>query len=334
MPIFRPGRAVREARRLIMSRDALAHARKGDLRGFAVSRFAAGEPAQVSASLRQVTYRLSDPSVGRDGHRIFANAWQLDNYGRNPVFLWAHDASQPPIGRMVDIGTVGDTLRGTVQYADRDAYPFAGTIFDLVKGGYINAVSTSWMPLDWKYSTDKSRQGGIDFTRVDLLEVSQVPVPALPSALAEGRARGIDTRPIYDWAERLLDAGGSPVISRQGLEALRRAAMPLTSLNALVRERHAAAAREPRFDLSTEAGRIAHARHARARHDADMARLDAEPPDTPRAHAERIAWARARKERLAWELAFEMPTDTVEQRRAAAAELRRLHDADIRKQGC
>jgi HK97 family phage prohead protease len=301
---------------LITSRDAYAHARKGDLLGVAVSRFAAGEPAAVSSSLRQVTYRLSDTSVGRDGHRIFANAWQLGNYLRNPVFLWAHDASQPPIGRMVDIRVTGDTLTGTVQYAERDASPFADSVFQLVKGGFISAVSTSWLPLEWKFSADKGRQGGIDFTKVDLLEVSQVPVPALPSALAEGRARGIDTNPIYRWAEGLLDGGGSTIIPRTDLEALRRAAkMPLGE-------------RTRAFDLNTRAGRIAEARYLREKGAHDMARLAAQSPD--RTRTQRIAVAASLKERYAWDDALAMPTDTVEQRRRAAAELRRLQKSSSR----
>ena len=177
---------------------------------------------------RIVTYVFSDDSVARDGHTIASNGWALAPFRKNPVFLFAHDANQPPIGRVLEVGTVGGKLRGAVEYLDRDVYPFADTIFQMVKRGYLNAVSVSWLPLEWKFSQDKSRMGGIDFLKQELLEVSQVPVPALSSALAEARAAGLDTSPMVEWAERMLDGGGKVLVPRDELENLRRnAKMPV-----------------------------------------------------------------------------------------------------------
>src|SRR5581483_9094580 len=105
-----------------------------------------GAPVDLAnSSGRLISYVLSDTSVGRDQHVIAANAWQLDNFLRNPVMPWAHDTSQPPIAKWIDVGTRGSRLIGTAEYADRDTYPFADTIFRLVKGGFLNAVSTGWI---------------------------------------------------------------------------------------------------------------------------------------------------------------------------------------------
>lgn len=183
-----------------------------------------GAPDLANSNGRLISYVFSDPSVARDDHVIAANAWDLSNFLRNPVFLWAHDSDSPPIGRVVDIGTLGGQLRGTVEYVERDIYPFADTIFQLTKAGYINATSTSWLPIEYRFSTDKARPGGIDFSKVDLLEISQVPVPALPTALVTARARGIDTGPIFEWAERMLDASTLAVLPRTELELLRKEA--------------------------------------------------------------------------------------------------------------
>jgi phage head maturation protease len=178
-----------------------------------------------SNSSRTVRYVFSDPSVGRDGHTIAANAWVLDNYRRNPVFLFPHDATQAPIGRVVEIGTVGNRLMGTVEYADAETYPFADTIYRLVKGGYLNAVSVSWNPITWKYSTDKNRpSGSIDFLRTELLEVANVPLPSAPLALAVARSSGVDTGPLSRWAERALSHGEELAIDRTTLAAIARAA--------------------------------------------------------------------------------------------------------------
>lgn len=176
----------------------------------------------ANSSGRLISYVLSDTSVGRDNHIVAATAWQLDNFLRNPVMPWAHDTSQPTIAKWVDIGPRGNQLIGTAEYADYDTYPFADTIFRLVKGRFLNAVSTSWIPLEWKFTTDRSRPGGCDFSKVDLLECSQVPVPALPTALAMARAQGIDTTPLLAWAERMLDGGALAVLPRKELEQLRR----------------------------------------------------------------------------------------------------------------
>lgn len=172
---------------------------------------------------RLVSYVFSDTSVGRDNHVIAADAWQLTNYLRNPVFLWAHDREQPPIGKIVDISTQGSRLVGTVEYADVEANPFADTIFRLVKAGMINATSTSWKSIEYKFTTDRSRPGGIDYTKVDLLEISQVPVPALPTALVTARAYGIDTKPFVAWAESALDRGNT-LVPKGELEMIYRGA--------------------------------------------------------------------------------------------------------------
>ncbi|MGJ5163173.1 HK97 family phage prohead protease [Bradyrhizobium sp. HKCCYLR1051] len=189
---------------------------------------AAATPDLANSSGRIICYIFSTPEVARDGHTI--RAWDLANYLTNPVFLWAHDSGDLPIGRVIEIEDRQGLLTGAVEYADAELNPFADTVFRLVKANYLNATSVSWDPLKWKFSTDKARPGGIDFELVDLLEISQVPVPALPGALATARAQGIDTGPIFQWAEKVLDGGGMLIVPRDELEQLRRAAkMPTRS---------------------------------------------------------------------------------------------------------
>lgn len=169
---------------------------------------------------RIVRYSFSDPSIARDGNTIAPDAWVLAPFMLNPVFLWAHSHDDLPIGRVVDIETIGQILKGNVEYAE---HPFAEAVYRMVTGGFINATSVGFIPLKWKYPAEKTRFG-VDFTSVELLEISQVPVPALPTALVDARSAGIDTRPIVEWAERILDSGDTIVIPRTELEALRRAA--------------------------------------------------------------------------------------------------------------
>lgn len=188
---------------------------------------AGGAADLANSNGRIVRYVFSTPSVARDGHTI--QGWDVASFLTNPVFLWAHDADDLPIGKVVDLDAGPTGLRGGVQYATADENPFADTVYRLVQGGYLNATSVSWLPIQWSFSKDKSRPGGIDFKLAELLEISQVPVPAQPEALATARAAGIDTGPLYRWAEKVLDTGGMMLVPRDELEQLRREAkMPTT----------------------------------------------------------------------------------------------------------
>ena len=182
-----------------------------------------GQPLAFDAPLedRCIRYVFSDPSVGRDMHRIQSGAWDTENFEKNPVFLWAHQDDGLPIGRVENLATEGSRLVGQVRYADHD---LAETCYRMVKGGFLNATSTNWLPRKWQAANDRSRPGGVDFTDVELLEISQVPVPALPTALVTARKSGIDTRPLVAWAERLLDSNNFAILPRNELMALRKSA--------------------------------------------------------------------------------------------------------------
>jgi len=185
---------------------------------------ATAEKPQADDNGRVIRYEFSSSAVARDNHTINTAGWDLVNYLRNPVFLWAHDSSALPIGRVVNIGVSGDRLMGDVEYAEADIYPFADTVYRMVKANLLNAVSVSWNPIEYRFSQDKGRAGGIDFLKQELLEVSQVPVPAMPSALVTARGLGIDTGPMHQWLERALDSGGFAMVRRRELEEIRRAA--------------------------------------------------------------------------------------------------------------
>jgi hypothetical protein len=181
------------------------------------TRLAPSADAKVDIASRVVRYRFSDESEGRDKIIVKADAWQTANFNANPVFLWAHLHEEPPIGRVIDLHTQSRQLLGGVKYAETD---FAQTIFELVADRYLGATSTSWLPIE---APETRSDGVIVFGAVDLLEISQVNIPALPTALAQAGARGINLRPLAAWAERALDNGGCRTVPRPQLEAIQRA---------------------------------------------------------------------------------------------------------------
>ncbi len=186
------------------------------------------DAAGLGDAERRVSFILSNEDVALDYHTIATAGWELDDFLRNPVMLWAHDQTQPPIGKWANIEKRGTLLVGDALFAPSEDYAFAETVYRLYKGGYLNAVSVSWFPLDARPARDRARPDGIDFLRQKLLEVSAVPVPANPAALATARAKGIDTRPLAQWWERMLDLGGLAALglSERQAAAAKREATP------------------------------------------------------------------------------------------------------------
>jgi len=150
----------------------------------------------------------------------------------------------------------------------------------LVKGGFLSATSVSWNPLEWKYSTDRSRPGGIDFLKQELLEVSQVPVPALPAALVEARRRGIDTQPLAEWASRLLDGRAIPEKQRGALENLRRQAIMPKRATGFKRPSPLEQQEERRLEIEALKFGLRDIDRKLAEHDAELARRQIEASQT------------------------------------------------------
>lgn len=175
-----------------------------------------------AGNARSISWIFSNEDVCLDQHTIRTAGWDLDDFKKNPTLLFAHDQSQPPVGRVTRIEKRGSLLVGDTEFADAETYPFADTIFRLVKGRFLNATSVSWLPLEYRQAKDRSRPDGIDFLRQKLLEISVVPVPANPAALATARALGIDTGPLRQWAERVLDIGAAPAGARHMIEQVHK----------------------------------------------------------------------------------------------------------------
>jgi len=161
---------------------------------------AAATPVERAATVQRVAtdgsrivrWTLSDQSVDRIGDTIDPNGWDLTAYKENPVILWSHDSSAPPIGRMHGPWVINGQLVGDIEFADASTYAFADDVFRLVQGGFIKAGSVGFLPTEYRFSGDKNRPGGIDFIRQELLEFSITPVPANANALVQAQAKGLN----------------------------------------------------------------------------------------------------------------------------------------------
>jgi len=159
-------------------------------------RFATDGQAQVQAGddSRVVSFVFSDASVDRYGDTINPRGWVLDNFNANPVALFGHDTSsvENVIGRASNVRVEGDRLIGDIEFMGGDVNPNAEAVFQMIKAGFLRTVSVGFQPMEWVASKDRARQGGIDFKKQELVEISIVPVPANANALIQAKAAGID----------------------------------------------------------------------------------------------------------------------------------------------
>jgi HK97 family phage prohead protease len=152
---------------------------------------------------RELLFSISTDSIDRSGDKINQDGWNLEAYRKNPVVLWAHDYSKPPIGMSDKTWIEGGKLKSITRFVPSDNAAigrFAEGIYQLYKQGFMSAVSVGFIPKKWNFTEDKDRKYGIDFEEQELLEYSAVPVPANADALIEARGIGADVALILEWA--------------------------------------------------------------------------------------------------------------------------------------
>lgn len=155
---------------------------------------------------RVIRFRASGSNPDRDGDVLLAKGWKLDNYKNNPVFLWAHQGREPPVGKTIDIFNTDNELVQDVQFAakgsDYDEWPThipsPDTLLKLYKNGFLNAVSVGFMPIKWANVEDENTRNqlglgrwGVLFEEQELLELSSVTVPSNPNALRLAVSSGL-----------------------------------------------------------------------------------------------------------------------------------------------
>jgi HK97 family phage prohead protease len=140
--------------------------------------------------------------------------FDLANYKRNPVVLFAHDYRSLPVGKAVSISQVGDSLISTVEFVPADISPVAEQCYQLAAQGFMRGASIGFKPIGAPKSNEL---GGYDFPKVELLEWSLVPVPAHPDALRR-IVSGAISRSIADLrttAKSLTDRDVRAIVERQ-----------------------------------------------------------------------------------------------------------------------
>lgn len=195
--------------------------------------------------LRRIKFLITTNDVDRDNDVIDVNGWMFSNYLKNPVVLWAHDASLPPIARCVSLTRAGNGIVAIAEFPPEGMNPFADMIYRMLHAGFLSAVSVGFRCT--RYAINAERDG-VDFLEQELLEFSVCPVPANQNALVAASMSGIDLAPINRWAKDWLRAaeGGNDEldleldddeidVDERDLEAALRATFSEEGLTRLVR---------------------------------------------------------------------------------------------------
>jgi hypothetical protein len=118
---------------------------------------------------------MSTNDLDRHGEKVSQN-WNLENFLNNPIVLngHQHNDTTETIGRIDVLLQKDSSLEGKIRFAVEEN-PKAKIIYNLYKGGFLNAFSVAFIPGEEEN---------------ELLELSAVTIPA--NALALAKAKGID----------------------------------------------------------------------------------------------------------------------------------------------
>lgn len=111
----------------------------------------------------------------RHGEIVSVEGWDLKNFKKNPVLLWAHDHHEPAVGvaSKVWVDGKGKSAKLMIKGKFHEYTERAKAVKQMVKDGIIQTMSVGFQPKDMDGNT---------FTAQELLEVSFVNVPANPTA--------------------------------------------------------------------------------------------------------------------------------------------------------
>jgi HK97 family phage major capsid protein/HK97 family phage prohead protease len=142
---------------------------------------------------------MSDDTVDRQGDIIEPDGWQLGNFKRNPVALFAHD-SKLPLGVWRNVQIKGGQLVGEIEFLPEGRSARVDEIRAFVESGMLRAVSVGFRPVPGAAEPiPGSARGGVRYKKAELLECSLVSIPANPNALAIAKSLHLS-----DDAQRLI----------------------------------------------------------------------------------------------------------------------------------
>jgi HK97 family phage prohead protease len=192
---------------------------------------------------RIIRFIGSDESVDRDGDMISIDGWDISSYMKNPVVLFGHDSHALPIAKTISVTAdkrarqlLFDIQFPTIEeISTNPATPSdhalkVDAIYNMAKAGILNTVSVGFRGIEYDATST-----GRAYKRQELMEISIVPIPANPNAVAILRAAGAtDTviKGVTIMADKNVDLDGNPSIS-DIIRAIHKAINPTPGPNTI-----------------------------------------------------------------------------------------------------
>jgi hypothetical protein len=158
-------------------------------------------PLAVDAKARTVTAVITSAAPDRAGDIVVpAGLRNAEEFLLNPVVLWAHQRTLPPVGICTALDIQPDRVVAVTKFAE--GVPLADDVFRLYEQGVLRGWSVGLLPA--RVRPRQTRTGrGVRIDQWDLLEYSAVPVPENPEALTLAVEKGlVHDRRLRDWLSR------------------------------------------------------------------------------------------------------------------------------------
>jgi hypothetical protein len=164
----------------------------------------AGRTLRVDPATMVVRAVISTAAPDRGGDVIVpAGLRNADEFLRNPVVLWAHQRSLPPIGTCERLTIEPDRIIAETKFSASSA--FASDVFKLYAEGVLRGWSVGFVPArTFPLPSGRGKAaGGVCYPEWDLLEYSAVPIPENPQALTLAVSKGLVKDPdLRGWLVR------------------------------------------------------------------------------------------------------------------------------------
>ena len=143
---------------------------------------------KAAAEDRSLIVKISTSNPDRSSDVVVPQGAVLDNYIGNPVVALNHKYDGLAIAKTEQLEITEDGIVAKVKFPEAGVYDLADTVYELYKGGFMNAWSIGFIPLE---AADREG-GGREFKKWELLEYSAVLVPDNPEALTILRSKGFN----------------------------------------------------------------------------------------------------------------------------------------------
>ena len=130
----------------------------------------------INDETKTIRFKISDDQTDRMGEIVDQGSWDFKNYMNNPIVLWGHNPDEPEnvLGQTLALETQGGETYAEMQFDD-DINPKAALVWKQLLKGTLRTVSVGFIAHDQEGNVLKNNE---------LLEVSVVPIPANPRAIA------------------------------------------------------------------------------------------------------------------------------------------------------